>query len=140
MWLCGPVHMPLCKQFIVYSLRPWLPSCSTSTPQVCDFGISKLKDVSLAASSTRMQAGTPAYMPPEQFEGLPASDCVDVFAFAVRKASHACTARMDSRHSPFNSLACALLQVLLWECIAQQQPWRELGPMQIIFAVGVQVR
>jgi hypothetical protein len=30
--------------------------------QVCDFGISKMKDASLAASSTRLQAGTPAYM------------------------------------------------------------------------------
>lgn len=80
--------------------------------QVCDFGISKMKDASLAASSTRLQAGTPAYMAPEQFEGCSATEKVDVFSFAV----------------------------LLWECCEQQQPWRDLSPMQIIYAVGLQVR
>ena len=146
---------------------------------VCDFGISKMKDASLAASSTRLQAGTPAYMvrqgpkctvqltcsafnarsiwlhsifrppcqsfllsgtlpyvcvsprvlsfqsvccltgclpcccpqAPEQFEGCSVTDKVDVFAFGV----------------------------LLWECFEQQQPWKELSPMQIIYSVGLQV-
>ncbi|WIA28812.1 hypothetical protein OEZ86_011341 [Tetradesmus obliquus] len=78
--------------------------------KVCDFGISKMKDASLAASSTRLQAGTPAYMAPEQFEGCSATEMVDVFSFAV----------------------------LLWECCQQQQPWRDLSPMQIIYAVGLQ--
>jgi len=27
----------------------------------------------------------------------------------------------------------------LWECFEQQQPWRELSPMQIIYSVGLQV-
>lgn len=80
--------------------------------QVCDFGISKMKDASLAASSTRLQAGTPAYMAPEQFEGCSVTDKVDVFAFGV----------------------------MLWECFEQQQPWKELSPMQIIYSVGLQVR
>jgi serine/threonine protein kinase len=71
-----------------------------------------MKDASLAASSTRLQAGTPAYMAPEQFEGCSATEKVDVFSFAV----------------------------LLWECCEQQQPWRDLSPMQIIYAVGLQVR
>lgn len=31
------------------------------------------------------------------------------------------------------------LGVLLWECLARRQPWRELSAMQIIFAVGIQV-
>jgi serine/threonine protein kinase len=86
-------------------------TCGTQL-QVCDFGISKMKDASLAASSTRLQAGTPAYMAPEQFEGCSATEKVDVFSFAV----------------------------LLWECCEQQQPWRDLSPMQIIYAVGLQVR
>lgn len=30
--------------------------------------------------------------------------------------------------------------VLLWECFEQQQPWKELSPMQIIYSVGLQVR
>lgn len=70
-----------------------------------------MKDASLAASSTRLQAGTPAYMAPEQFEGCSVTDKVDVFAFGV----------------------------MLWECFEQQQPWKELSPMQIIYSVGLQV-
>jgi len=49
---------------------------------------------------------------PEQFEGCPVTEKVDVFAFGV----------------------------LLWECFEQQQPWKDLSPMQIIYAVGLQVR
>jgi hypothetical protein len=48
---------------------------------------------------------------PEQFEGCSVTDKVDVFAFAV----------------------------MLWECFEQQQPWKELSPMQIIYSVGLQV-
>jgi len=47
----------------------------------------------------------------EQFEGCPVTEKVDVFAFGV----------------------------LLWECFEQQQPWKDLSPMQIIYAVGLQV-
>jgi serine/threonine protein kinase len=90
---------------------PVCDHCAFPLLQVCDFGISKMKDASLAASSTRLQAGTPAYMAPEQFEGCSATEKVDVFSFAV----------------------------LLWECCEQQQPWRDLSPMQIIYAVGLQV-
>lgn len=49
---------------------------------------------------------------PEQFEGCSVTDKVDVFAFGV----------------------------LLWECFEQQQPWKELSPMQIIYSVGLQVQ
>lgn len=101
------------------SLRPCyllvtLSHCHTVTLsccQVCDFGISKMKDATAAASTTRLQPGTPAYMAPEQFEGVPVSEKVDVFAFGV----------------------------LLWECMARQQPWKDLSAMQIIYAVGLQV-
>jgi hypothetical protein len=27
----------------------------------------------------------------------------------------------------------------MWECFEQQQPWKDLSPMQIIYAVGLQV-
>jgi serine/threonine protein kinase len=68
-----------------------------------------MKDMSLQASSTRLAAGTPAYMAPETFEGCAVTDKSDVYAFGV----------------------------LLWEVCAQQQPWRELSAMQVICAVGV---
>ncbi|KAF6260961.1 kinase-like domain-containing protein [Scenedesmus sp. NREL 46B-D3] len=96
------VHRDLKPQNVLLDLQ--------GRAKVCDFGISKMKDASLAASSTRLQAGTPAYMAPEQFEGCSATEKVDVFSFAV----------------------------LLWECCEQQQPWRDLSPMQIIYAVGLQ--
>lgn len=57
-------------------------------------------------------AGADAVQAPEQFEGCSVTDKVDVFAFAV----------------------------MLWECFEQQQPWKELSPMQIIYSVGLQVR
>ncbi|WIA08756.1 hypothetical protein OEZ85_008179 [Tetradesmus obliquus] len=96
------VHRDLKPQNVLLDLQ--------GRAKVCDFGISKMKDASMAASSTRLQAGTPAYMAPEQFEGCSATEKVDVFSFAV----------------------------LLWECCQQQQPWRDLSPMQIIYAVGLQ--
>lgn len=49
-------------------------------------------------------------MAPEQFEGKPVSEKVDVWSFGV----------------------------LLWECLTQAQPWKDLSPMQIIYAVGLQ--
>jgi hypothetical protein len=52
-----------------------------------------------------------AVQAPEQFKGCSVTD-IDVFAFGV----------------------------LLWECFEQQQPWKELSPMQIIYSVGLQVR
>eukprot|EP00775_Hariotina_reticulata_P006309 gene6309-6544_t len=96
------VHRDLKPQNVLLDLQ--------GRAKVCDFGISKMRDVSLAVSSTRLQAGTPAYMAPEQFEGCPVTEKVDVFAFGV----------------------------LLWECFEQQQPWKDLSPMQIIYAVGLQ--
>lgn len=50
--------------------------------------------------------------PRPQFEGRRVTDRVDVFAYGV----------------------------LLWECLARRQPWRDLSAMQIIFAVGIQAR
>jgi serine/threonine protein kinase len=78
---------------------------------VCDFGISKMKDAT-AASTTRAAPGTPAYMAPEAFEGRPLTDKVDVWAWGV----------------------------LVWEACAGVPPWAGLSAMQIIYAVGLQVR
>ncbi|KXZ44336.1 hypothetical protein GPECTOR_69g429 [Gonium pectorale] len=78
--------------------------------KVCDFGIAKIKDRTLL-STRNTHAGTPAYMAPEQFEGRPVSEKVDVYAFGMT----------------------------LYECLTGEQPWSELqNPMQVIFLVGVQ--
>jgi serine/threonine protein kinase len=83
--------------------------------QVCDFGLAKLRRGTLlataaATASTAGLAGTPAYLAPEIFEGRAATEKSDVFSFAV----------------------------LLWECVTGRQPWEQLNPMQIMYAVGVQ--
>ncbi|KAI3428099.1 hypothetical protein D9Q98_006482 [Chlorella vulgaris] len=77
--------------------------------KVCDFGIAKFKDRTFV-STVGAQAGTPAYMAPEMFDGAPVSEKVDSYSYAV----------------------------LCWEMLTGQVPWQELQtPMQIIFQVGV---
>ncbi|MEW5310639.1 MAG: hypothetical protein WDW38_002418 [Sanguina aurantia] len=77
---------------------------------VCDFGVAKFKDGTFL-STKNVHAGTPAYMAPEQFEGRPINEKVDLYAFAM----------------------------LMAECLLGEPPWKELEhPMQIIFVVGVQ--
>ncbi|PRW56562.1 serine threonine- kinase CTR1-like isoform X1 [Chlorella sorokiniana] len=77
--------------------------------KVCDFGIAKFKNNTLV-SSAGGQAGTPAYMAPETFDGKRVNEKVDVYSFAI----------------------------LCWEMLTGRVPWRELaGHMQIIFQVGV---
>eukprot|EP00198_Chlamydomonas_reinhardtii_P012635 XP_001701972.1 mitogen activated protein kinase kinase kinase 8 [Chlamydomonas reinhardtii] len=76
--------------------------------KVCDFGIAKIKDRTLL-STRNAHAGTPAYMAPEQFEGRPVSEKVDVYAFAMT----------------------------LYECLTGEQPWRDLqNPMQVRRGAG----
>lgn len=77
--------------------------------KVCDFGIAKFKDRTFV-STVNGQAGTPAYMAPELFDGMNATEKVDVYSFAI----------------------------LLWECITGKVPWGHVpSPMQIIYYVGV---
>ncbi|KFM29252.1 Serine/threonine-protein kinase CTR1 [Auxenochlorella protothecoides] len=76
---------------------------------VCDFGIAKFKDRTFV-STANGQAGTPAYMAPEMFDGAGITEKVDVFAFGV----------------------------LLWEMLTGDVPWSHVpSPMQIIYCVGV---
>jgi serine/threonine protein kinase len=107
-------HDSVCRAQLPPEARGRSSSCPRCCMQVCDFGLAKLRRGTLATAtataSTAGLAGTPAYMAPEIFEGRPASDKSDVFAFAV----------------------------LLWECLAGRQPWEHLIPMQILYAVGVQ--
>jgi serine/threonine protein kinase len=126
---------------------------------VADFGLAKLLPRTLAAPSTRgVQAGTPAYMPPECF----AAQRVSVrFPCTARRATSAArrassqqllpAARLRSPNQtlppkqrstlparPQDRVDVYAFGVLLWECVAQEPPWRGFSPMQIIFAVGVQ--
>ena len=78
--------------------------------QVCDFGIAKFKERTFL-TTLKAQAGTPAYMAPEMFEGSSEiSEKCDVYSFAV----------------------------ILWEMVSGEVPWDGATPMQVIFAVGVQ--
>ena len=77
--------------------------------KVADFGIAKFKDRTFV-STQNGQAGTPAYMAPELFDGAPATEKVDVYSFAI----------------------------LMWEMLTGEVPWGKVpSPMQIIYYVGV---
>lgn len=82
---------------------------SDGRAKVCDFGIAKFKDRTFV-STMNGQAGTPAYMAPELFDGVNATEKVDVYSYAI----------------------------LLWECITGKVPWGHVpSHMQIIYYVGV---
>lgn len=77
--------------------------------KVCDFGIAKFKDRTFV-STINGQAGTPAYMAPELFDGGQVTEKVDVYSFAI----------------------------LMWEMLTGNVPWGNVpSPMQIIYYVGV---
>ena len=82
---------------------------STLTARICDFGISRVQQQTLA--TTKQAAGTPAFMAPELFGHGRVSERCDVYSFGIT----------------------------LWECVTGQLPWAHLSsPVQIIYAVGVQ--
>ncbi|KAK9867625.1 hypothetical protein WJX84_001877 [Apatococcus fuscideae] len=95
------VHRDLKSQNVVFG---------QTKAKVCDFGIAKFKERTFI-STKNAQAGTPAYMAPEMFEGHSLSEKIDVYSFGI----------------------------LLWECFTGEVPWSDLdSPMQVIYEVGVQ--
>jgi serine/threonine protein kinase len=91
--------------------------------KVADFGVARAKGTLATLQSTRGGAtangggaGTPAYMAPELFRGVPSSgvdETCDVYSYGV----------------------------VLWECATGRAPWAWLSnQMQIIFAVAVEGR
>ncbi|GAB2485747.1 serine/threonine-protein kinase [Nocardiopsis aegyptia] len=61
-------------------LKPGNVILGPDGPRVIDFGIARFTD---ATQQTTTVAGTPAYMAPEQIQGLPASPAGDMFSWAA---------------------------------------------------------
>lgn len=51
--------------------------------RLCDFGLAKSFESELGLTRTGETPGSPAYMAPEQFRGLPADQRSDIYAFAL---------------------------------------------------------
>ncbi|MET8860039.1 protein kinase [Streptomyces sp. NPDC004579] len=74
------------------------------TCKVCDFGIARLLDsADPQLTQTGSVIGTPAYMPPEQFDGVPVSAAADVYALGVT-LFHLLTGRPPFLESQFAAL------------------------------------
>jgi tetratricopeptide (TPR) repeat protein len=56
---------------------------SNGTPKVTDFGLAKFLDAGSDATASGAILGTPAYMAPEQANGLPAGSAADVYALGA---------------------------------------------------------
>ncbi len=70
-------------------------------PQVCDFGLSRMKHNTFL--STRSNAGTPEWMAPEVLRNEPSDEKSDVYSFGV----------------------------ILWELMTLQMPWHGMNVMQV---------
>jgi eukaryotic-like serine/threonine-protein kinase len=90
--LFGPVCEALSeahqKGIIHRDLKPenimLVPFLDKIVPKVLDFGISKLLEEGGGATQTGVVSGTPAYMPPEQWQGLTHTDArSDVYALGL---------------------------------------------------------
>lgn len=101
---------------------------------MCDFGIAKFKDRTFV-STVNGQAGTPAYMAPELFDGLNATEKVDVYSFAVL-LWECLTGKVPVRRVVFKSRSRSRSLVVRPRLLARQ--WGHVpSPMQIIYYVGV---
>lgn len=101
---------------------------------MCDFGIAKFKDRTFV-STVNGQAGTPAYMAPELFDGLNATEKVDVYSFAVL-LWECLTGKVPVRRVVFKSHSRSPSLVVRPRLLARQ--WGHVpSPMQIIYYVGV---
>ena len=62
------LHAPECEGAAPFR-RNWKGACAESwTPRICDFGMAKLRDIEAEESRSRVAAGSPPYMAPEQAE------------------------------------------------------------------------
>ncbi|THG05977.1 hypothetical protein TEA_000235 [Camellia sinensis var. sinensis] len=82
----------------------------TGTPQVGDFGLSRLKHNTFLSSKST--AGTPEWMAPEVLRNEPSNEKCDVYSFGI----------------------------ILWELATLRLPWSGMNPMQVVGAVGFQNR
>jgi eukaryotic-like serine/threonine-protein kinase len=62
------LHAPECEGAVPFR-QNWKGACAESwTPRICDFGMAKLRDIEAEESCSRVAAGSPPYMAPEQAE------------------------------------------------------------------------
>jgi eukaryotic-like serine/threonine-protein kinase len=62
------LHAPECDE-AVPNPQEWKGGCAdTWTPRICDFGMAKLREIEAQESRSRIAAGSPPYMAPEQAE------------------------------------------------------------------------
>jgi serine/threonine protein kinase len=81
---------------------------SDSVLKVCDFGLSRFIEQTLAATMTA--CGTPSWTAPEVLRNERYDHKIDIFSFGV----------------------------VIWELFARQDPYPNMPPFQIVFAVGNQ--
>jgi hypothetical protein len=75
-------------------------------PQVCDFGLSRVKSTTFLTSKSH--GGTPEWMAPEILRNEPSDEKCDVYSYGV----------------------------VLYELVTGLEPWHSLNPMQVVGAVG----
>eukprot|EP00775_Hariotina_reticulata_P002896 gene2896-3184_t len=83
-----------------------LPPPTPTPPQVCDFGLSRVKSATFLTSKSH--GGTPEWMAPEILRNEPSDEKADVYSYGV----------------------------VLYELVTNLEPWTSLNPMQVVGAVG----
>ena len=62
------LHAPECDEAVT-NPQDWnVARADTWTPRICDFGMAKLREIEAEESRSRIAAGSPPYMAPEQAE------------------------------------------------------------------------
>ena len=120
----GIIHRDLKSQNVLLASRMWTSDWrggddEPTWAKVADFGIAKAHGHTLMTTAGATQKapggqGTPAYMAPELFRGLP-------------------DAGMDEKCDAYS------YGVMLWECVTGRVPWDWMANhLQVIFAVAVE--